>query len=230
MSEPCVVLIGAPDLLPALRTRAGAVNGELIEFSHLDAVAALEAITKRRPQMVALERLFAMTARGAALINRVKADPSLEDVEIRVLAHDSDYTRVVPRAKAPAVAAPALDQTGTRRAPRFKMTTPSMVSTLRSRLARSASRATRQASASLKAWPDFPAPSPPSSVTPLALKPNQEIAMALPNADAIVRFHAKVAWTSFAPTPEGAPRYRAGIDFMDAEAAAVGAFIERHKA
>jgi hypothetical protein len=54
---------------------------------------------------MALERLFAMTARGAALINRVKADPSLQDVEIRVLAHDSDYTRVVPRARAAAAAA-----------------------------------------------------------------------------------------------------------------------------
>ena len=215
MSEPCVVLIGAPDLLPALRTRAGAVNGELIEFSHLDAVAALEAITKRRPQMVALERLFAMTARGAALINRVKADPSLEDVEIRVLAHDSDYTRVVPRAKAaaPAVAAPALDQTGTRRAPRFKIAGRVEV-VIDAKAALLVDRSTVGAQV----------------VTPLALKPNQEIAMALPNADAIVRFHAKVAWTSFAPTPEGAPRYRAGIDFMDAEAAAVGAFIERHKA
>src|SRR5207245_1354441 len=98
------------------------IDGDVLEYSHLDAVAALQEITKRRPQMVALERLFAMTARGAALINRIKADPSLQDVEIRVLAHDSDYTRVVPRAKAPAAAAaPALDQTGTRRAPRFKI-------------------------------------------------------------------------------------------------------------
>lgn len=213
MSEPCVVLIGAPDLLPALRTRAGAVNGELIEFSHLDAVPALQAITERRPQMVALERLFAMTARGAALINRVKADPSLQDVEIRVLAHDSDYTRVVPRARAAAAAAPALDQTGTRRAPRFKIAGRVEV-VIDGKAAVPVDLSTVGAQV----------------VTPLALKPNQEIAMALRDTDGIVRFNAKVAWTSFAPTAEGAPRYRAGIDFIDAEAAAVGAFIERHKA
>ena len=212
MSEPCVVLIGAPDLLPALRTRAGAVNGELIEFSHLDAVPALEAITKRRPQMVALERLFAMTARGAALINRVKSDPSLQDVEIRVLAHDNDYTRVVPRAKAPAVAAPALDQTGTRRAPRFKI----------------AGRVEVVIDGKTAVLVDLSTVGA-QVVTQLAIKVDQEIAMALPDTEGVVRFKAKVAWTAFAQTADGAPRYRAGIDFVDADAEEVGAFLERHK-
>lgn len=214
MFEPCVVLIGTSELLPALRARAGTVNGEVIEFSHLDAVLALEAITKRRPQMVALERLFAMTARGAALINRVKADPSLQDVEIRVLAHDSDYTRVVPRAKAPAaaVAAPALDQTGTRRAPRFKITGRVEV-VIDGKPAVLVDLSTVGAQV----------------VTQLAIKVDQEFAMALPDTEGVVRFKAKVAWTAFAQTAEGAPRYRAGIDFIDAETDEVGAFIERHK-
>ena len=211
MSEPCVVLIGSPDLLPALRTRAGAVNGELIEFSHLDAVLALQAITKRRPQMVALERLFAMTARGAALINRVKADPSLQDVEIRVLAHDSDYTRVVPRAKA-ATAVPVLDQTGTRRAPRFKITGRVEV-VIDGKTAVLVDLSTVGAQV----------------LTPFAIKPNQEVSMALPHSEGTVRFNAKVAWTSFAPTPEGAPRYKFGIDFVDADPAAVDAFLGRFK-
>ena len=213
MSEPCVVLIGTPELLPALRARAGTVNGEVIEFSHLDAVLALEAITKRRPQMVALERLFAMTARGAALINRVKADPSLQDVEIRVLAHDSDYTRVVPRAKAaaPAVAAPALDQTGTRRAPRFKI----------------AGRVEVVIDGKTAVLVDLSTVGA-QVVTQLAIKVDQELAMALPDTEGVVRFRAKVAWTAFAQTAEGAPRYRAGIDFIDADAEEVGAFLERH--
>jgi PilZ domain-containing protein len=212
VSEPCVVLIGSPDLLPSLRTRAGAVNGELIEFSHLDAVPALEAITQRRPQMVALERLFAMTARGAALINRVKADPSLQAVEIRVLAHDSDYTRVVPRAKAPAVAAPALDQTGTRRAPRLKI----------------AGRVEVVIDGKTAVLVDLSTVGA-QVVTQLAIKVDQELAMALPDTEGVVRFKAKVAWTAFAQTADGAPRYRAGIDFVEADAEAVGAFIDRHK-
>jgi hypothetical protein len=161
--------------------------------------------------MVAIERLFAMTPRGAALINRVKSDPSLQEVEIRVLAHDSDYTRVVPRAKAPP-AAPALDQTGTRRAPRFKIAGHVKV-VIDGKAAVLVDLSTVGAQV----------------VAPSALKPNQEIAMALPGTDGVVRFGAKVAWTSFVLTPEGAPRYRAGIDFVDADATAVGAFLERHK-
>src|SRR5207248_3996711 len=70
-----------------------------------------------------------------------KADPSLDHVEIRIMAHDSDDARVLSRtppapapseatsgggtaatatATAPAPAAP-LDQRGTRRAPRHKI-------------------------------------------------------------------------------------------------------------
>src|SRR5260221_13160721 len=111
-------MVAAPDLLPGLKERAGA-DGEVLMFTDAEALAALQTIVKRRPQIVALERMFAVTPRGAALINRIKADPSLRQAEIRVLAHNSDYLRVVPRAAPPT--APALDQRGTRRAPRFKM-------------------------------------------------------------------------------------------------------------
>jgi PilZ domain-containing protein len=213
VSEPCIVVIGAPDVLSSLRARAGEASSEVLEFSHLDALLALQEITKRRPQMVGLERLFAMTARGAALINRIKADPSLQDVEIRVLAHDSDYTRVVPRLKPAAAAAPALDQTGTRRAPRFKI----------------AGRVEVVIDGKAAVLVDLSLVGA-QVVAPLALKPNQEIAMALPAKDGLVRFNAKVAWTSFAPTAEGAPRYRAGIDFVDADADSVDAFLQHHKA
>jgi hypothetical protein len=188
------------------------VNGELLEFSHLDALSALQAITKRRPQVVALERLFAMTARGAALINRIKADPSLREAEIRVLAHDSDYSRVVPRLTAPA-APPALDHRGTRRAPRFKM-------------AAAVDAVIDGKSATLIDLSTVGA----QVMSPAALKPNQEIAMALPDESGTLQFAAKVAWTSFVTTPVGAPRYRAGIEFINADAAAVDAFLQRRKA
>jgi len=211
--EPCVVLIGAPDLLPALRARTGTVNGELLEFSHLDALPALQAIAERRPQVIALERLFAMTARGAALINRIKADPALRDAEIRVLAHDSDYTRVIPRSPHTPAAAPALDNTGTRRAPRFRMAGRVDV-VFEGRSARLVDLSTVGAQV----------------LTPVPLKPNQEIVMALPDEDGTVQFNAKVAWTKFEVASEGAASYRAGIDFVDADPAAVDVFLQRRKA
>ena len=97
MAEACTVVIGAAELLPALTERNGAFNGEVLAFSDHEALLALEEIVRRRPNVVALERQFAATPRGAALINRIKADPDLVDSELRVMAHDSDYARVLPR-------------------------------------------------------------------------------------------------------------------------------------
>ena len=101
MTDPCTIIIGALDFLPALKERASSINGEVIAFADAEALRALEAIHKRKPSVVALHRLFAVSPRGAALINRIKADPSLRLLEIRVLEHNSDYTRVIPRPAAP---------------------------------------------------------------------------------------------------------------------------------
>src|SRR4030095_1450635 len=100
--NPCAVVIGSQDVLPALKERAAGLKGELLAFSYADALIALEVITKRRPAVVVLEKVFAATPRGVALINRIKADPALEQAEIRVMAHDSDHSRVVPRTTAAA--------------------------------------------------------------------------------------------------------------------------------
>src|SRR3989442_14871366 len=140
--DRCTVVIGPQSHLDALRARAGSTGaGEVLAFNDAEARSALEAILSRRPNIVTLERLFATTPRGAALINRIKADPDLSSVEIRVSSHDGDYSRISPRrtppavasivvvspppAAAPAAASPAapaaLDWRGTRRAPRFRM-------------------------------------------------------------------------------------------------------------
>ena len=129
-----IVLIAEPDQLDALRQRPD-FEGAL-SFNHSETPSALEAILIHKPRVVVIERVFAAKSRGAALINRIKADPSLESCEIRIVAHDSSFTRVVRQspasgasggtaATASAVAAPplALDQKGTRRAQRFRIIT-----------------------------------------------------------------------------------------------------------
>ena len=205
------MLIGAADLLPGLRERAGVINGEVLSFADVDALSALEAITKRRPAVVALERMFAVTPRGAALINRIKADPALRQSEIRVLEHDSDYQRIVPRMPPPS--APALDQRGTRRAARFKM----------------AANVTAQLDGQAATVIDLSTVGG-QVVCPVKLKPNQNIAVLLPEPGASIRFTAVVVWTSFEIPPNSGPRYRAGLDFQDADAEALGAFCARNKA
>jgi len=210
VTEPCIVMVAATDLLPSLKERVGGTSGELLTFTDAEAIGALQAIMKRRPQAVALERAFAVTPRGAALIHRIKIDPALRQVEIRVLAHNSDYARVVPRAAPPG--APALDQRGTRRAPRFKMI-ESVTVMLDGKQGTIVDLSTVGAQV----------------VSPTGLKPNQRIAMALIGETSNVRFNASVAWTSFEMSPSGAPRYRAGINFEDADPAAVEAFCTRYR-
>src|SRR6186713_1785471 len=96
VSDPCTVLIAAPNLLDVLKQRATESDNrhEIVTFTDADALRALDTITKRKPAVVALEKTFASTPRGAALINRVKADPSLVESEIRIVSPDSDYTRI----------------------------------------------------------------------------------------------------------------------------------------
>ena len=81
-------------MLPALEQRA-AVGGDALRFSDAQPLEALAAITQHRPSLVVLERFFAATPRGAALINRIKADPGCANAEIRVLSHTGEYSRVI---------------------------------------------------------------------------------------------------------------------------------------
>ena len=97
------MLIAPTNLLSQFTQRAALPDADVLGFADTDVLRALEAITARKPRLVALERLFAATPRGAALINRIKADPSLMQTEIKVLSHDSDYSRVLPRVPANAM-------------------------------------------------------------------------------------------------------------------------------
>ena len=223
MSDSCTVVIGEAKLLDALRERAG-TNGEVLAFSDHDALAALETITARRPQFITLERLFAATSRGAALINRIKADPALVSTEIRVMSHDGVYSRISPRRTAPgpagrnsAAASPAapaavpLDYRGTRRAERFRMADGS-------ELQIDGAWATLVDLSTMGA----------QIISKVAVKPLQRVRVSLSDDLDAVRFNAAVSWASF-EIPKGETQYRAGIAFLDGEAGAVEAFITRHQ-
>ena len=236
--QPCTVLIANADLLPTLKAKIGTGEGELLAFTDADALRALEAITTRKPTLVTLEKMFSTTPRGAALINRIKADPSLKGCEILVVSPDADFSRFARRSGAPApaaphppataapggpswktaaavapapAAAPALDQRGTRRAPRYRVKGPVdvLVDGNPAALIDISTVGAQVVSASL-------------------LKPNQRIRIGLNDANGDIRFRAAVAWASFEISPKG-PRYRAGIEFLDANVVSVNDYIGRHK-
>src|SRR6266568_663898 len=137
------LVIAAHNLMSALRDRVK-VDGEILAFPDTEPIQALQAIMQEKPDLVVLERLFAATPRGAALINRIKSDPLLANAEVRVMSHTGDYSRQVVKPSAAARAAAKADGTaavlqddgssvatedapktldwhGTRRAPRFRV-------------------------------------------------------------------------------------------------------------
>jgi len=215
VADSCVVLIASPVLLPALKKRL-ADEGEICDFTDVDALRALETIIRRRPPVIALERAFAATPRGAALIARIQADPSLAAMEIRIVAPDGASSRpsAGQRAEPGAVGtATTVDRHGTRRAVRFRI--QSGVEVL--------------VDGSPAALIDL-SPIGAQVVSPSALKPNQRLRMSLLDEAATLRFNGSVAWASFEIPQTSGPRYRAGIEFLDADRKAVDAYCARHKA
>src|SRR5258707_2547967 len=100
------LVIAAQNLMPALREHVK-VDGEIVTFADTEPIQALQTIMEQRPGLVVLERLFAATPRGAALINRIKSDPQLSHAEVRVMSHTGDYSRQVVK-PSNASAAPAV--------------------------------------------------------------------------------------------------------------------------
>ena len=231
------LVIAAENLMPALRERVK-VEGDVITFPDTEPIQALQAILEQRPDLVVLERLFAATPRGAALVNRIKSDPQLAHAEVRVMSHTGDYTRQVVRPSVPktpaasaggatasapqADAAPVataeaprpLDWQGTRRAPRFRIR-PGVELQLDGNPAAVVDLSVVGAQV----------------VSPTVLRPNQKVRIALPNDDFLLRFRGAVAWAKFElpRSPESQPQYRAGVEFTDGDAAAIDSVINRNR-
>jgi len=213
--RPLLVLIAASDLLDALRTRFDDV--EVLAFPDGEVLRALETISVRRPERVALEAAFASTSRGGALVKRLKADPALSHVDVQVISKDSAGPRAVsaPPEPAPLAIAPAhpLDLRGTRRAPRVVIAdgVDIVVDGAAVRLVNLSVVGAQVVSAGV-------------------LKPNQRVRVSLVDESGSIRLAAVVAWASYELPRTGQPAavYRAGLDFLDANTAAVDAFAGRH--
>ncbi len=227
-----IVLIGPADALPALRERFDP-RGELRAFAEVDALDALDHIVRTKPRIVALEKEFSSSSRGRALVNRINADPSLGGCEVRVLAQDAAPARAssaapaaagssavaVDEAPAAAVSAPApavgaLDEHGTRKAPRIEVRdgVEVLVDGNPAILIDISTSGFQVHVLSAK-----------------TLKPNQRVRVALPEGTSAIRCDGAVAWASFEMPKGQPPRYRVGIELSGAEADTILAYANRHK-
>ena len=214
------MLIGPADALPGLQERLDP-NAEVQTFTESEALEALDHIIRTKPGIIAMQDEFSATSRGTALINRIKDDPALGACEVRVLAHDAAQSRVAVKRSGhgggPAVAVdepkPALDQRGTRRAPRIRIKDGVEV-------------AVDGNPAALVDLSTVGA----QVVSPTVLKPNQRVRVTMGDGKAAVRCSGAIAWAAF-EMPKGMPtRYRAGIDFgTTADAPGVDSFAKKNK-
>jgi hypothetical protein len=215
-----IVLIGLADTLPSLQEQLDP-SAEVQTFTESEALEALDHIIRTKPAVVAMQDEFADSSRGQALINRIKDDATLSDVEVRVMAKNAAKNRVaVKRGKHGGTAAAVavdeskpLDQKGTRRAPRTRIKDGVEV-------------AVDGNPAALVDLSQVGA----QVVSATVLKPNQRVRIIMGDGKGAVKCAGSIAWAAF-EMPKGMPtRYRAGIDWgVVPEAANVEGFAKKHK-
>ena len=218
--------------MPALSERL-ADEGELLTFADTEPIQALQSILEHKPNLIVLERLFAATPRGAALINRIKTDPQLSHSEVRVMSHTGDYMRQVAR---PAVAAASAGSSGS-----TKESAQSPVATAEAARPLDWHGTRRAQRFRVRGGVEIQLDGNPAAVVDLStvgaqvlsttiLRPNQKVRVSVPNDEVVMRFRGTVAWAKFElPKAAGAPVYRAGVEFLDADGKAMDAFASKHK-
>jgi hypothetical protein len=202
------VLIAAQALMPPLRDRLAHDGTEVLSFSDVDTLRALEAISTRQPRVVALERGFASTARGAAFINRVTADPTLMGSIVRIIAQEP------PSPAPPGVeTSPAGDHgVDARRVPRYEL-----AAGIDATIDNGAVDLVRLSTLGAEV------------VSTTVLKPNQRVRLTLSGGGASLRSSGTIVWANFEIPPGSGPRYRAGLEFVNPDTAALDAFIRQHR-
>ncbi len=230
MSTPCTVIIGAAELLDALRESAAA-DGEVLTFERQRAVegargdhdsaarrdcaraAVCGDVARCRPHQSHQGRSGARghprfaSYRSTAPIASLRAvRPSHRRVRHpqpnpnrQRLTHGSTLSSLRPWTVT-RPAAQSLDYRGTRRAPRFRMAEGTEV----------------QVDGALAILVDLSTHGA-QILCPTPLKPQQLVRMVLADDLGMVKFSASVAWALF-EIPKGVSRYRAGVEFKDAEA------------
>jgi hypothetical protein len=203
------VLIARSDKIPELSRRPDLAAA--IAYSDADAIAALNAIVKGRPSVVALDVSFADTPRGVALIERIKGDPALEACVIHIIGDVGEKPATPAETLTATHTMKLLDSQGTRRAIRVAMRAELTVSV-------DGNPATLLDLSVEGA----------QVVSAMTLRPHQHVRIALPDGPRPIRLRASVRWASFEMPKEG-PRFRAGLQFADVDLPAVTRFINAHR-
>jgi hypothetical protein len=216
-----IVVIATEPMVSTWRAQLDAQPNAKV-FSEADFLIALEIIISERPGVIALDPLFAATARGAALVARVKADPRLSRSEVRTLVRDKGAQLALPGSpcspdrpdRAASMLSQPLDSCGTRRAPRFEMQ-----GDVDARVNGTAGRLVNLSVTGAQ------------MLLPMRVRPGEGIRITLTDDSSDLRLAGTLAWVSLeiAAARATAKRYRFGVEFCDAEEQLLERFCLRHQ-
>ena len=96
---PSVIVI-APCRTRGRAPQAAVPEPSVALFSDADALRAFDAVETHPPKILALDRTFAFTARGAALVARLKGDQRMGAIDLRVLTEDETNSPMILETKA----------------------------------------------------------------------------------------------------------------------------------
>ena len=212
---PSVIVIARAEHEVALRKRLGSEPSVAL-FSDAEALKAFDAVESHPPKILALDRTFAFTARGAALVARLKSDQRMAAIDLRVLTEDeTNSPTILETNKALGLegailkTSHPLDYCGTRRAPRFPVTDGAGV------VVNGESGTLVNLSATGA-----------QLVVHMRLRPSEPLRLALVDSDSEVKVRGVVAWSSV-ESSNGALAYRAGVEFINPDALSLDAFCLR---
>jgi hypothetical protein len=208
MSTATSIVIVRPEHLSAIRKRlAGADDVAICSEGELHAHAA---ILTHPPSVLVMHTAFAGTSRGATLVAGLKEHPHPGGTAVRVFIEDEDKAPLVlfQTTLAPDVAlletSRPLDRAGTRQATRYPM---------------------NRRAAIVNGEPcqliDLSVSGAQVQV-PVRLRPSEVVRFALPDESGDARCQGTVAWSIAVPSG-GQIHYRAGLEFINPDAARLAA-------
>ena len=210
-----VVVIASAGAVGVLRSQLrGQPNATV--FSESDFLLAFNTIMTDVPKLIVLDPEFAATARGAALVARIKADPRLCSAKIRALVRDGSGDKIFEQtmnAGYPTTRLAPLDCCGTRRAVRFLMNDDTEV-----RINGTSARLINLSVSGAQV------------VAPIRVRPSEVIRLVLLDKAAELRLAAVVAWATLEISGKDPEQcYRLGLEFRNSAPNGLEKFCIRHR-
>jgi len=223
MEHSPVVLIVTSEMVSALKAETDLLK-DILLFAVTDRDRAFQAIMNSHPSFVVLQRDLLGTPRAKELIGQIRTDPdpTISDVQIRVIFDVNAYVQLVSRRRQGApdatIAAPgdslpaAYDSRQAARRFRTLAGVEVGIDGIAARLTDLS-----QTGAQL--------------VAPIRLRPWQRVQILISDDQQVFRLEAKVVWASLEPSrdPGTPPDHRVGVTFIDVDREALEVFCARNQ-